>query len=243
VSAPNVAERVDLARCAEIAAHLAHIPAESRAEIVARFGLTWHEWEAASAWWATARDAELGAGTVELSSRFVRAFVATVERLQAQPISLSSIGPLPSTFPSEVPSPVLSPPLLDRAETEPPTVEVRRVPAGTGDLGAPSFWSPDATRGVSLAPPSLAATAGVSEVASQGMPFVPASGVAGDALRRAIAHANAVQGPRLQPPLGGDTAASSEPPGGCTRGCIHWRTRRGRHPDSTWIRTCPSQPR
>jgi hypothetical protein len=46
------------------------------------------------------------------------------------------------------------------------------------------------------------------------MPFAPASGASGDAFQRAIAHANAVQGPRMQSPLAGDTAPAPEPPGG-----------------------------
>jgi hypothetical protein len=206
MTAPIGPDAVDLARCAEIAAHLAYFPAGSHLEVVARFGLRWQEWEAASARWKAARDADLGAGRTELSSQFVRTFAAVVERLQVQIASLESIGPVRQDLPFEPPPPG-PPPLLDGTDTEAPFVEVARTPAGAEDLGAPSFWS----RG---APGLLAATAGVSVPAAPAMPFAPASGPAGDALDRAIAHAEAVQGPRAPAPPAGDTVALLDPPGG-----------------------------
>jgi hypothetical protein len=127
-----------IAHYAEIAAYLAHFPPHDHAEIIARFGLRGGAWETASAeWWAT-RGAELAERRTELSSRFVRAFVTTAERLQAKHVPLEGIGPLPYTFRIEA-APAPAPPPLVRAEGEPPAVALAWVPAGAEDLGAPSF--------------------------------------------------------------------------------------------------------
>lgn len=112
----------ELGRCAEITCHLAHAPAQAHAELVTRFGLTWPEWEAIAARWAAAREAELAAGGTQLSTRFVRVFIATAERLNAQPANadgaaVSGMSPAP-------------------------TVAVGRTPSGAEEIDAPRLASP-----------------------------------------------------------------------------------------------------
>jgi hypothetical protein len=194
------ADTIELGRYAEIAAHLARFPASSHAEIVARFGLSWAAWEAVSASWAAARDAELAAGGGAVSSGFVRAFVAVADRLQAQRIPVDAIGPLPPGFRAElVPAPPA--PLLARTDGEPPVVEVARIPAGAEDLGASPF-------GGGSARSPFAATAAVSAPAAPVMPFAAATP---GALDRALAHADALQGPRAPAVGGGSTVLAPEP--------------------------------
>jgi hypothetical protein len=162
----------DIAHCAEVAAHLAHYPPQSQAEVAARLGFTWRDWEAASAHWTRARDAELAAGGTHLSSRFVHAFVTTAERLQAQQAPLASIGVLPPGFALEAP-PVAEPaPTPDGVTREPPAVEVTRVPTEAEEMRAPSFWPPRGALPVSPAARLLAATGAVSSAPAVGLPFV-----------------------------------------------------------------------
>jgi hypothetical protein len=131
---------MDITRCAEVAAHLAHFPPANHAEVVARFGLRWRDWEAAAAYWAKVRDAELAAGKTQLSSRFVHAFVTTAERLKERQVSMESIGPLPFSFRLEA-TPQAGPEPGD-ALASAPVVEATQVLAGARDLDAPSFRDP-----------------------------------------------------------------------------------------------------
>jgi hypothetical protein len=199
---------LDPGRYAEIAAHLAHFPASSHAEVLARFGLSRAAWEESASRWAAARDAELSGGGGAISSSFVRAFVAVADRLQAQRVPLDAIGPLPPGFRGELFAPP-SPPA--RAEGDPPVVEVARIPRGAQDLDAPSHQG-------ALPRPSggerFAATAAVSGPVSAAMPFVPASGEAGaGALGRALALAEAAPGPRAAAAVAGSTVLAPEPAG------------------------------
>jgi hypothetical protein len=202
-------EIMDIARCAEIAAHLAHFPPQNHAEIVARFGLRWRDWEAASARATAGRDAELAAGAAYLSSRFVHAFVTISERLQAQQPSLESIGPLPHTFRLEATPVAEVAPLPSGVESEPPAVEVTRVPAGTAEIEAPSFWIQGGSLTALPASRLLAATAAASDAPAMRLPFSPGSAL-GPAIDRASAPAAVAQGPRAPSPSAGATVAVSE---------------------------------
>lgn len=213
---------MDITRCAEVAAHLAHFPPANHAEVVARFGLRWRDWEAAAAYWAKVRDAELAAGKTQLSSRFVHAFVTTAERLKERQASMESIGPLPFSFRLEA-TPQAGPEPGD-ALASAPVVEATQVLAGARDLDAPSFRdsgaAPEQSAPLSAMPRSvaryLAETAAVSgPVAPMKLPFVQVPGTPDQALSRAMAHADAVQGPRSrQPASSGGTVAVSEPAAG-----------------------------
>jgi len=71
---------------------------------------------------------------------------------------------------------------------EPPVVEVIRVPPGTEDLGAPSFWGQSPAR-------PMAATVGVFDVPAMRMPFAPVTA-----------------GETPTPPAAGGTVAAAEVP-------------------------------
>jgi hypothetical protein len=190
-----MAEEIELARCAEIAACLDRFPAGNHAEVVARFGLRWAEWRSVASRWAAARDAELAAGKTELASRFARAFAATQDKLGAERASLESIGPLPHSFRLEATDDEEA--ALDPASPA-PVVEARQLLAGAGPLAAPPYRPQPAAR-------PMAATVGVSAVMpAPSLPFV--EGSPAEALERA--HAAAARGtPRVAPAAGGTALA------------------------------------
>lgn len=191
-------EAMELLRCAEIAACLDHFPAGNHAEVVARLGLTWADWQAAAARWSAAREAELAAGKTESASRFARAFAATSARLSAGRASLESLGPLPHTF--RLVATEDDDPGLDPASPA-PAVEARQLFAAAGELGAPPHRPAPAR--------PLASTVGVSAVMpAPSLPFTSAPPAA--ALDRARAHAEAVQGAPRATPLAGGTALAPE---------------------------------
>jgi len=82
---------------------------------------------------------------------------------------------------------------------EPPVVEVIRVPPGTEDIGAPSFWGQSPAR-------PMAATVGVFDVPAMRMPFAPVT--AGETPTPPAA----VEGPRAPSPFAGGTVAAPEVP-------------------------------
>src|SRR6476620_9194772 len=88
-------ESIDLARYAEVTATLREFPAEKKDEVLARLGLRRRVWEAESARWTAARDAELASGKADLAARFGSALARTRQRLATQRPTLESIGPLP----------------------------------------------------------------------------------------------------------------------------------------------------
>jgi hypothetical protein len=199
---------VDLLKAAEIAAWLAHFPDNNRSEVVARLGLRWAEWQAIAARLASERDAEIAAGKVEASSRFARAFAAAETRLATGQVSLESIGPLSHSFRLEKTDDD-DPPFLP--EQPAPEVEARQLIPGASTLGAPPY-RPAHAEPMTGAPRYLAETSMASSAPrSMPLPFRegPPSSRA-DALDRARAHADAVQGPPRSAPLAGGTALAPE---------------------------------
>ena len=95
MKSPAKTESIDLARYAEITATLREFPADRRDEVIARLGLRRRVWEAESARWTAARDAELASGKADLATRFGSVLARTRQRLAAQRPTLESIGPLP----------------------------------------------------------------------------------------------------------------------------------------------------
>src|SRR3954447_16507462 len=91
----STSESIDLARYAEVTAYLREFPAEKKDEVIARLGLRRRVWEAESARWTAARDAEIASGKADLATRFGSALARARQRLAAQRPTLESIGPLP----------------------------------------------------------------------------------------------------------------------------------------------------
>jgi len=88
-------DSIDLARYAEVTAYLRQFPAEQKDEVIARLGLRRRVWEAESAKWTSARDAELASGKDDIAARFGSVFTRTRQRLATQRPPLESLGPLP----------------------------------------------------------------------------------------------------------------------------------------------------
>nr|WP_235880181.1 DUF2169 domain-containing protein [Polyangium aurulentum] len=78
---PSAHDRIDLERCAEIAAELAE-RAASRTEILARNGLTEENWRAAEQRWNDAVDQEVKRGVKALRDRFDAAYVSAWEAIR-----------------------------------------------------------------------------------------------------------------------------------------------------------------
>lgn len=225
---------IDLARYAEVTAHLREFPAEKKDEVIARLGLRRRVWEAESARWTAARDAELAAGKADLAARFGSALARTRQRLAAQRPTLESIGPLPGPdeLEPEAASSLPAPPnaALPPEEAPMPAPVVHLMPGLDGPSSdGPSLWSRHANFAgrapakTPLAPPTpepipppwsptvLPPTPVVARPAmpdfnstlpvsadsplSAPMPFQAAQSAPEHAYDRAVAQAQAIQGP------------------------------------------------
>ncbi len=98
-------DAIDVARFAEIMAHLGQFPEARAAEVLARLGVAPAAWQAASARWWAARDAELAAGATAVTRRFGVAFARTRKRLEAEQPALESLGRLAEEAPAPPPDP------------------------------------------------------------------------------------------------------------------------------------------
>jgi hypothetical protein len=255
----STTESIDLARYAEITAYLREFPADKKDEVIARLGLRRRVWEAESARWTSARDAELASGKADLATRFGSALARTRQRLAAQRPDLESIGPLPG--PDEIepaPSPVAAknaplPPeqapmpapvvhlmpgldgpssdgpslwsrhanFADRAPT-PPLASAPLAPPPPAPEPSPAPWSPVAPPPsavvVKPAMPDFNSTLPTSADSplSAPMPFQAAQSSPTQAYERAVAQAQAMQGPvessREVKDLGSTVAISNDLP-------------------------------
>lgn len=118
-------ESIDLARYAEVTAYLRQFPAEHKDEVIARLGLRRRVWEAESAKWTSARDAELASGKADIATRFGSVFTRTRQRLAALRPPLESIGTLPGPDDLE-------------PEAEPSPPESRKAPLPPEEIAAPA---------------------------------------------------------------------------------------------------------
>jgi hypothetical protein len=175
-------EAIDIARYAEVVAHLRRFPADKKDEVIARLGLRRRDWEAAAARWTAAKDAELESGKTDLTSRFGSVLMRTRKRLEAQRPTLESLGPLPGPAelePAAEPAPPPLPPELARVEPAAAPVVVHEMPAlrDAPSAGGPSLWarhSSERGRGVEL-PPSYVAMAPAAPAAPEPVsPALPA---------------------------------------------------------------------
>jgi hypothetical protein len=213
---------IDLDRYAEILAHVRHFPHNKQAEVVARLGVPWREWEGARARWTVDMGAAAGEGRVDMIKQYSDTFTRTQRRLASLKPSLESLGPLPGPEAEEPPqAPVPEAPLPELASPAEPRVEVpsfmsNPLPAGPirpGFMSAAAPATPDPVAVPAPAPVPLApaaapapaapaprtrgrtlAVAAVPDPAAPQLPFKPAEGTADEAVQRAVAHAGAAQG-------------------------------------------------
>jgi hypothetical protein len=139
-------DAIDLLRFAEIVAHLRQFPEAKGDEVLARLGVAKPAWQAASARWSAARDAELAAGATGITRRFGAAFARVRKRLEAEKPALEALGRL-ADLPAEPP-----PDRAPRLRAEPlvaPPPPAFAVP--------PIAVSPPVPRPPSVAPPAYVA--------------------------------------------------------------------------------------
>ncbi|MEP7120510.1 MAG: hypothetical protein ABJE95_06365 [Byssovorax sp.] len=211
-------ESIDLARYAEVTAYLREFPAEKKDEVLARLGLRRRIWEAESTRWAAARDAELASGKADLATRFGSALARARQRLAAQRPPLESIGPLPGPDeldPEAAPSSAMNTP-LPGDELPMPVPVVHLMPGLDGPASnGPSLWSRHASfADRAPAPPIVQAPFAAPAVVKPAtpdfnstlptnldsplaapMPFHASQASPTQAYERAVAQAQAIQGP------------------------------------------------
>ncbi len=215
---PREGEAIDIVRYAEVMAHLRHFPAPKHAEVIARLGIRRRDWDVAADKWKRVRDAERMSGTLDVTVRFGRIFSDTRAKLDEQRPSLESLGPFPGPdgAPAEATPPAPVPPAPtatpDPAGEEPAiqvpsyiAVEQRaQVEAALSPLGPPP---PVQRRQNATTAPML----GSSGRAAPVMPFAAPTGSTEAPFERAVAHAEAVQGPpSTRSPIGTGTVPTAE---------------------------------
>lgn len=188
---------IDLARYAEVTATVRELPADKKDEVIARLGLRRRVWESESARWTAARDAELASGETDLATRFGSALARARQRLAAQRPELESIGPLPG--PDELEPEAAAPPAPAPATASTPLSH--SPPAAPPPEPSPAPWSPIAPPPASIvvkpAMPDFNSTlpVNVDSPLAAPMPFQSAQSSPAQAYDRAVAQAQAIQGP------------------------------------------------
>lgn len=230
---------IDLARYAEVTAHLRRFPSDKRDEVIARLGLRRRDWEAASARWSAARDAELASGKSDLTLRFGAVVTRTRARLEAQRASLESLGPLPGPdeLAPDAPPAAAAPEPPSLVEIAAPAIQIISAQRAPPQPGAPSFLvrqpalhdlpaavvappavvAPRALVPVSSPPHHLQSTLPLGAVLPLArLPFQEAPVEPSRAFAAAVAHAEIVQGPaearRNHHGMGGTVGVSSDAP-------------------------------
>jgi hypothetical protein len=216
---------LDIVRYAEILAHVRHFPPDKQAEVVARLGVRRRDWDAASAKWQRVRDAERVSGNLEATVCFGRALADARASLAARRPPIESLGPMPG--PDGDLEPNTTPAAAGIEADQGPSVPAGAPGVDPPQVQVPSFLSPSQRTSEALpafapAPAPLAFTLPLGTTRPQvgAMPFL-APGAVGEALDRAIAHADAVQGPKAARPalgtgtvgIGPDSPAPAPPPG------------------------------
>jgi hypothetical protein len=212
----------DITRYAEILAHVRHYPPDRHAEVIARLGVRRRDWDAASAKWRQVRDAERFSGQLDATVRFGRVLADTRAALAARKPPIELLGPLPGPDGDLAAQPVAPqaaapPPLPAAPAPEAPAVQVP-------SFLAPSPQAPEPLPLPVSPPPALAFTMplGAALPIGPSTPFIASAGSSSEAFDRAVAHAEAVQGPAAAArpamstgtvALGPEATAPAPPPG------------------------------
>lgn len=193
---------LDLDQYAEVAAHLRHFPRQDADEVRSRLGITREAWSGTHEKWTRARATELACGKTLITTRFGRVFATTLQRLVEGDASLASLGPQRSPVES-APTPANNG-AKEAGAPVPSDSAPLHIPSAPGFVVAPA-------QAVVPRSEAFASTAPACEARSgDALPFVlPGSSSPEAAFRRALEHAQAVQGPRPAPAVarGGTVAA------------------------------------
>lgn len=211
VSDPTDAEELalrkslKLERYAEIMAHVVHFGTERTEEVVRRFGFSAEAWRAVDRAWS--RELSLGIKRQQHDQglRFSATFHKRRQRLSLEQPVIDAIGDAPAAPVAAAPAPVAAKPAAEAVAlpsfmvaSAAPKASVAAVATG-GAAPAPPVAAPPPTVPIPV----------VRMAAEEPLPFVERAPAA--ALESALAHAQAVQGPKVTKPVGpGETAPMNE---------------------------------
>lgn len=133
---------LSLDRYAELAAVIGQFGPERRAEVLARMGVHFGDYEVTVEKWTEAFDAELAHAKTGLSLRFTLALSRAWDRLRTERPSLDSLGPLPRAADLDPAPPALEAqaPAISGSECPAPPIHVLQAP-NTRPFDAPCLVS------------------------------------------------------------------------------------------------------